>query len=112
MLELEPDSASSDHIVPAFNAETSPCLMAAESITLSGRAQPPPQRHGRLALTLVGELRVTAPGRARLTPQRTVLAAEAAAACLIGTDGAEKVNLAKGRPQHVRKVELTVHALP
>ena len=41
-----------------------------------------------------------------------VLAAEAAAACLIGTDGAEKVNLAKGRPQHVRKVELTVHALP
>jgi len=72
--------------------------------------------HGRLALlalTLVGELRVTAePGRARLTPQRTVLAAEAAAACLIGTDGAEKVNLAKGRPQHVRKVELTVHALP
>jgi hypothetical protein len=26
MLELEPDSASSDH--PAFNAETSPCLMA------------------------------------------------------------------------------------
>jgi hypothetical protein len=31
---------------------------------------------------------------------------------LIGTDGAQEVNLAKGRPQHIRKVELTMHALP
>src|SRR5262245_1345932 len=39
-------------------------------------------------------------------------AAKAAVARLIGTDGAEEVNLAKCRPQHIRKVELTVHALP
>src|SRR5262249_62065667 len=39
-------------------------------------------------------------------------AAEAAAARLIGTDGAEEVNLAKGRPQHIRKVEFAMHALP
>src|SRR5262249_30233929 len=39
-------------------------------------------------------------------------AAKAAVARLIGTDGSEEVNLAKCRPQHIRKVELTVHALP
>lgn len=39
-------------------------------------------------------------------------AAKAAVARLIGTDGAQEVNLAKGRPQHIRKVELTMHALP
>ena len=39
-------------------------------------------------------------------------AAKAAVARLIGTDGAEEINLAKCRPQHIRKVELTVHALP
>jgi hypothetical protein len=39
-------------------------------------------------------------------------AAKAAVARLIGTDGAQKVHLAKGRPQHICKVELTVHALP
>jgi hypothetical protein len=47
MLELEPDSASSDHIVPAFNAETSPCLMAGST-------------RSRLTVgkTMVGELRL------------------------------------------------------
>jgi hypothetical protein len=77
MLELEPDSASSDHIVPAFNAETSPCLMAGSrgidnAIRSSAATSTTSWAPGLLALTLVGELRVTAePGRARLTPQRT-----------------------------------------
>jgi len=39
-------------------------------------------------------------------------ATKAAVARLIGTDGAEEVNLAKSRPQHIREVELAVHALP
>ena len=39
-------------------------------------------------------------------------ASKTAAARLIGTDGAQEINLAKGRPQHIRKVELTMHALP
>src|SRR5215510_3218733 len=43
---------------------------------------------------------------------RVPLAAKAAIARLIGTYGTQEVNLAKGRPQHIRKVELTVHALP
>ena len=43
---------------------------------------------------------------------RVPLAAKAAVARLIGTDGTQEVNLAQCRPQHIRKVELTVHALP
>jgi hypothetical protein len=39
-------------------------------------------------------------------------ATKAAVTRLIGTDGAEEVNLAKSRPQHIREVELAVHALP
>jgi hypothetical protein len=51
--------------------------------------------------------------RRRVHARRAVRsAAKAAVAHLIGTDGAQEVNLAKGRPQHIRKVELTVHALP
>src|SRR5262249_39423608 len=43
---------------------------------------------------------------------RVSLATKAAVARLIGTDGTQEVNLAQCRPQHIRKVELTVHALP
>jgi len=43
---------------------------------------------------------------------RLLSAAKAAVARLIGTDGTQEVNLAKCWPQHIRKVELTVHALP
>src|SRR5262245_12487843 len=39
-------------------------------------------------------------------------AAKAAVARLIGTDGTQEVNLTKCRPQHIRKIELAVHALP
>ena len=39
-------------------------------------------------------------------------AAIAAAARLIGADGAKEIDLAKCRPQHVRKVGLAMHALP
>jgi len=39
-------------------------------------------------------------------------APKAAVARLIGTDGSQEVNLAKCWPQHIRKVELAVHALP
>src|SRR6266699_3141745 len=38
--------------------------------------------------------------------------AEAAVARLIGTDGAQEIDLAKCRPQDVREVELAVYALP
>src|SRR6266566_112223 len=44
--------------------------------------------------------------RPRLSPT------EAAVACLIGTDRAQEVDLAKSRPQDICKVELTVYALP
>ena len=43
---------------------------------------------------------------------RVSLATKAAVARLIGTDGTQEVNLAQCRPQHIRKVELAVHALP
>jgi hypothetical protein len=39
-------------------------------------------------------------------------AAIAAVARLIGADGAKEIDLAKFRPQHVRKVGLAMHALP
>jgi len=39
-------------------------------------------------------------------------ASEPAVARLIGTHGPQEINLAKGRPQHIRKVELAMHALP
>src|SRR5262249_39718148 len=42
---------------------------------------------------------------------RVPLAAKAAVPPLIGTDGPQGVNLSQYPPQHIRKVELTVHAL-
>jgi hypothetical protein len=47
-----------------------------------------------------------------LAATRVPLAAKEAVARLIGTDSTQEVNLAQCRPQHIRKVELTVHALP
>jgi hypothetical protein len=43
-------------------------------------------------------------------PFRSV--AKAAATRLISTDGAQKIDLAQGRPQDIREIELTVDALP
>jgi hypothetical protein len=70
------------------------------------RANLPDQQEG-------GWLACSGPNAIRpVETTRVPLAAKAAVARLIGTDGTQEVNLAQCRPQHIRKVELTVHALP